>query len=345
LGLWSGLNGLEFFADMGELDRSGEAELVLDSVSDAFCWVGRDWTIRFMNRAGRDYFRLDQKEVLGRSVWEVFPAMKGTQIGDTLVGAMESRTTVQTGMWGATRPDRWSDVRVFPLDDGGLAVIWRDETDRKRHDDAVQETLRRQEGLYRELNHRIANGLQSVVGIVRLSTRAVGDPQSKAVIANAVDHIIALSLVHRRLYQSRGVEQQEVREYLETLCRELVKAFSSEAKPCAIACDVQPDAYTKTDTTLNLGLLLSELVMNAIKHGGCANLRVSFRVENATAKLQVIDDGKGLPADFDPTQAKGVGIRLVMAWAKALAGKLEFDHPGQGTTATLTFPTKGQIVV
>lgn len=330
---------------MGELERSGEAEFVLNSISDAFCWIDRDWAIRFINRAGRDYFRLDDEEVLGRSVWEVFPAMKGAQIGDTLLGAMKSRTTIQTGMWGATRPDRWSDVRVFPLDDGGLAVIWRDETDRKRHDDAVQETLRRQEDLYRELNHRIANGLQSVVGIVRLSTRAIGDPQSKTVITNAVDHIIALSLVHRRLYQSRGVEQQEVREYLETLCRELVKAFGSESKPCVIACDVQPKVYTKTDMTLNIGLSLSELVMNSIKHGGCTNLRVSFRVENGTAKLQVIDDGKGLPADFDPAQVKGVGIRLVMAWAKALAGKLEFGPPGQGTTATLTFPAQGHVVV
>lgn len=330
---------------MGELDRSGEAELVLNSVSDAFCWVGRDWTIRFINRAGRDYFRLDHEEVLGRSVWEVFPAMKGAQIGDTLLGAMESRATVQTGMWGATRPDRWSDVRMFPLDDGGLAVIWRDETDRKRHDDAVLETLRRQEDLYRELNHRIANGLQSVVGIVRLSTRAIGDPQSRTVVANAVDHIVALSLVHRRLYQAQGVEQQEVREYLASLCQELVKAFGSEAKPCVIACDVQPHVYTKTDTTLNIGLLLSELVMNAIKHGGCVNLRVSFRVENATVRLQVIDDGEGLPADFDPAQVKGVGIRLVMAWAKALAGKLDFGRPGQGTTVTLTFPAKGQVVV
>lgn len=330
---------------MGELDRSGEAELVLNSVSDAFCWVGRDWTIRFMNRAGRDYFRLDHEEVVGRSVWEVFPAMKGTQIGDTLLGAMESRATVHTGMWGATRPDRWSDVRVFPLDDGGLAVIWRDETDRKRHDDAVQETLRRQEDLYRELNHRIANGLQSVVGIVRLSTRAIGDPQSRTVVANAVDHIVALSLVHRRLYQSRGVEQQEVREYLETLCRELANAFGSKTRPCVISCDVQPGVYTTTDTTLNMGLLVSELVMNSIKHGDCVNLRVLFSVENGISTLRVIDDGKGLPSNFDPAQVKGVGIRLVMAWAKALAGKLEFDPPGQGATATLTFPAEGHVVV
>lgn len=330
---------------MGELDRSGEVELVLNSVSDAFCWIGGDWTIRFINRAGRDYFRLDQEEVLGRSIWAVFPAMKGAQIGDTLMGAMKSRATVQAGMWGATRPDRWSDVRIFPLDDGGLAVIWRDETDRKRHDDAVQETLRRQEGLYRELNHRIANGLQSVVGIVRLSTRAIGDPQSRAVVANAVDHIVALSLVHRRLYQSQGVEQQEVREYLETLCRELVNAFGSKDRPCVISCDVQPDVYTTTDTTLNIGLLVSELVMNAIKHGDCANIRVSFSAEDGVSTLRVIDDGKGLPPDFDPAQVKGVGIRLVMAWAKALSGKLEFEHPGQGATVTLTFPAEGQVVV
>jgi two-component sensor histidine kinase len=231
------------------------------------------------------------------------------------------------------------------MEGGGIAVIWRDETERKRHDEALQETLRRQEDLYRELNHRIANGLQSVVGIVRLSTKAIGDLQAKAIVTNAVDHIIALSLVHRRLYQSQGVERQEVKEYLETLCRELAKAFHSEAAPRAISCDVEEGVYTITDTTLTLGLMLSELVMNSMKHGQCTKLEVAFGTLNGDVRLQVTDDGVGIPEDFEPSQARGIGIRLVQAWAKSLEGHFEFGRASpHGTTATLVFPAKGHVV-
>jgi two-component sensor histidine kinase len=329
---------------MDRLDQSFEAERVLNSVSDNFYEIAPDWTIRFINRAGLEYFDLDRSAVLGRMLWEVLPATEGTQVGHILRTAMESQTAVRAEMWGATHPDRWIDISAFPMDGGGIAVIWRDETERKHYDDAVQQTLRRQEGLYRELNHRIANSLQSVVGIVRLATRSIGDLQSKAIVTNAVDHIIALSLVHRRLYQSHGVERQEVKEYLEALCRELAKAFHSETAMCGISCDVEEGVYTVTDTTLTLGLILSELVMNSLKHSQCANLAVALRAQDGEIKLQVADDGVGIPEDFAPSKTRGIGLRLVQAWAKSLDGRCEFGRASpHGTTATLFFPAEGHV--
>lgn len=325
------------------MTRTVEAD-ILDGIGDAFYSLAPDWTFTFFNREAETFFGFKREDVLGRKFPDVFPKAMGTDLEERFKQVMLDRTPVRFQTWSATVPDHWLDLRSFPLSEGGIAVSWRDETERKSHDDALADSLHRQEVLYRELNHRVTNSLQAVIGMLRLSNRSVKDLSGKNAVAQAIDHVTAMSLVHKRLYRTEGaIDEQNAATYISGLCRELTRAFHSDVSPCAIHCDVQSDMWVQTETIMTIGLLVSELVMNSIKHASCSSISVVMRVEDRVV-LTVSDDGIGLSADFDPAKTQGLGMRLVHAWARQLKGTMDFrSSGGGGMTAYFTFPANHHV--
>lgn len=320
---------------------------ILDRIGDAYYSLANDWTITFFNREAELFFGLRREEVEGQNIWQVFPHSKGSDLGAALRECMEMREPVQVRTWSSTLTDRWIDYRVFPLDDGGVAAMWRDETDRKRHEDALEQALQRQEHLYRELNHRVTNSLQAVASMLTLSSRGVEDGCAKDALTAAIDHVIGMSLVHKRLYRATGgIEEHDAGKYLSGLCDELSTAFHGTMSSCVVNARIDPGLMVSTDTMLTLGLMVSEMVMNAVKHASCATVGIGLRMEGEDVVLAVADDGVGLPEGFKPNKSSGLGMRLIHSWARQLHGRIEFQpRDGGGTKAAFTFPARNQVRV
>ena len=200
----------------------------------------------------------------------------------------------------------------------------------------------RAEVLLAEVNHRVSNSLTLVSSLVHLQARAVVDRASKEALAETQDRIFAISLVHRRLYGSSNIRSVSLDEYLTGLLDHLRTSLHSKVLGVNLSYDIAP-VELETDTSINLGVVVTELVTNAFKYaypGGIGEIRVRLRkLADEQAELLVEDDGVG-KAEGAPAKGTGVGSRIISAMCSSLGALIEYRNLQPGTAAQLVFSTK-----
>lgn len=199
----------------------------------------------------------------------------------------------------------------------------------------------RAEVLLSEVNHRVANSLALVSSLVKLQSRAVEDHAAKAALAETQDRIFAISLVHRRLYGSSDVRSVALDEYLTGLLDHLRTSLRSQVHGISLTYTIEPIEF-ETDNSINLGVVVTELVTNAFKYAypdGVGEIRVRLgKLGDEQAELVVEDDGVGR-ADGAPAKGTGIGSRIVNAMCSNLGAKVDYRNLQPGTAAHLVFST------
>lgn len=198
------------------------------------------------------------------------------------------------------------------------------------------------EVLLSEVNHRVANSLALVSSLINLQSKAVNDPAAKDALAETQERIFAISLVHKRLYESTDVRSVALNEYLSGLLDHLGTSLRSKRDGVTLSFEIEPIAL-ETDVSINLGVVLTELVTNAFKYAypdGVGEIRVWLRkLPSEMAELVVEDDGIGR-VDGIPAKGTGVGTRIVNAMCVSLGAPINYRHRRPGTAAHLEFSTK-----
>ncbi len=206
------------------------------------------------------------------------------------------------------------------------------------------------EVLLREVHHRVKNNFQIVSSLLALQTDPLEDGAALTLARQFQSRVMAMALVHQKLYQTEGLSRIDTGAYVEDLAGFLVQTFC--AGPVEHEVDAVPVALS-VDTAVPLGLILSELVCNACEHafpeGRAGTVRVTLRRaapegDGAPAAaderfvLTVADDGVGLPPDAEARQAASLGLSLVRDLARQLRGRFEIEsRPDWGTRCTVTF--------
>jgi len=190
--------------------------------------------------------------------------------------------------------------------------------------------------LLREVNHRVANSLQLLSSLARLQEGSLPPGAARAAISDMRGRIAAIAQVHRRLYTSEDVGTVALDEYLGSLVRELDEGVGeSRIRFEPVRLDVP------TDRAVSLGVIVSELVTNALKYaypdGTPGLVHVRLRCEGDGAALAVEDDGVGGAPDA-PSVGSGLGKRIVAAMAQGLGGAVEERSGPDGTRVLVRFP-------
>jgi light-regulated signal transduction histidine kinase (bacteriophytochrome) len=197
--------------------------------------------------------------------------------------------------------------------------------------------IRQKEFLIGEVNHRVQNSLQLVSSFLALQARASDDAGLHAAIDEARRRLTAVSLVHRRLYRADQIEAIDAARYIDELVADLVASLGEDWRPHVVT-DLQP-VTLPTDRAVGLGLILTELVINANKYayGGAAGpLQITLTEDRGRFRLIVADEGGGRVST-----RKGFGSRMIDALVRQLGGTLAFDDNKPGTRATLSAPIGG----
>jgi two-component sensor histidine kinase/CHASE3 domain sensor protein len=196
----------------------------------------------------------------------------------------------------------------------------------------------RAEVLLSEVNHRVANSLALVSSLVRMQARALQDRAAKDALAETQDRILAISLVHKRLYGSGDVRAVDLREYMTGLLDHLRTSLHSQGRGVTIS--FQSDMIQlSTDASISLGVIATELVTNAFKYAypeGFGEVRVTLKSRDQQIELKVEDDGIGR-ADGAPAKGTGVGTRIVNVMSSSLGSQIEYRSINPGTSAILAF--------
>ncbi len=178
---------------------------------------------------------------------------------------------------------------------------------------AKDQLLHEKDLLMQEVHHRVKNSLQLVQTLLHLQARTVGD-DVKVELEKAARRIMTISAVHQRLYNSGSVTQTDAAAYLRELVADMQSMLSNPASERKIVVHAEP-LLLPADQITPLGLITSELVTNALKHGA-GRVLVSLLPAPQGLQVRVEDEGPGFPPEFDARQSAGLGMRLVVALAK-----------------------------
>ena len=196
--------------------------------------------------------------------------------------------------------------------------------------------LKQNEFLLGEINHRVQNSLQLVSSFLLLQSRESEDSTLRSSYEEARRRIAAVSLVHRRLYNSGHNETLDAARYVDELLDDLVSSMG-DTWGRQLVRDLQP-IVLPNDRAVSLGLVLTELIINANKYaygGGAGPLRVTLAEDMARLRLIVEDSGTGRQ-----TGRVGFGTRMLNALVDRLDGTIEYEDSHPGTRVTMVAPIK-----
>jgi chemotaxis family two-component system sensor kinase Cph1 len=210
----------------------------------------------------------------------------------------------------------------------------------------MRDTLVEKEGLLaqkdillREVNHRVQNSLQLVSSFLSLQMRGAENPVVLAQLEEARRRLLAVALVHRRLYQSDQVQSVEMGRYVEELHRELVDSLGPEWNGHV---QVRADSiFVPTDQAVSLGLIMTELVVNAAKYAyrgaaGPIDIQLKELMGRAIA-LTVADQGVGQGVGQASVTGTGFGEKMIKVLCAQWRGWVDHqdNEPGRRTTVTV----------
>lgn len=220
----------------------------------------------------------------------------------------------------------------------GAANLLGMAIERQRIEANLRAAVERNQLLLKEVNHRVNNSLALVVSMLHLKSATVDDAV-KVHLDEASNRITAIARAHQRLYQTEMFEKIELGPYLEDICQ----SFSDSLPDCLLYVDVKAGIEVPPDQAIPVALFVNELITNSAKYGHTSRkCEVWINVARDVGKITVSvrDQGIGLPLGFEPTSQKGLGMRLVSAFAGQLGGILEIRRHDPGVEFVLTFPSE-----
>lgn len=217
------------------------------------------------------------------------------------------------------------------------------EIERRTHaEERLRHSLEEKKILLRELYHRTKNNMQVIRAILQLKASRCGDEKLDAFVREIGSKIQAMALVHQKLYQTQDLSRIHLHEYLEELADMLLSSYSGTPGKISLILDLAPVSAT-IDTAIPCGLLVSELMINAIKYAfpgeNEGRVRITLlKTEDGNIQLEFADNGVGVPAGFDIHAQPTLGIQTIVALVEhQLKGGIRIDTR-QGIAYTIWFP-------
>jgi two-component sensor histidine kinase len=199
----------------------------------------------------------------------------------------------------------------------------------------------RKEALLREVHHRVKNNLAVICSLFYLQSNRTQDAGTAQIFRNMENRVHSMALVHETLYGSENLSRIDFAEYAQELAKDI---FSSHGSPgVSIRLTNELDrVIMDADLAIPCGLILNELISNALKHGfpNRAGGEVKVTLKSGTegrCTLCVEDSGVGIPADLEAHANKSLGLRLVRSLAQQIRGTFELVKIDPGTSAHLHF--------
>lgn len=197
--------------------------------------------------------------------------------------------------------------------------------DRERDRQRLEALLAEKELLMQEVHHRVRNSLQIVQSVLSLQSRTPGDPAD--MLLQAGRRVATIAAVHDRLYRDGVGLDVRLRDYLAGLVDDLHDSLGVAAAGRSLTLDAEAldGATWPASDVAPLGIILAELVTNALKHGE-GDIAVRFSAPaDGPPRLAVVDGGPGPPPDFEPAASKGLGMRLVLGLLRSRRGALRIE--------------------
>jgi PAS domain S-box-containing protein len=321
---------------------------LVETIRDGILVLDPDLTIRFANRSFCQTFAVAPEDTVGRRLYE---------IGNGQWDIPKLRTSLETIISGRKTIEAFEVEYVLPSIGRRIMMlnarkVYRpgnktrqillaieDVTERTRLQREHAAARQRIDMLLQELTHRVKNSLQFIAAMVMIEARSHKSGEGRAALERVSSRITALGQLYSTLSKADTVEAVDAATYLDELCRDLIASVHKEGDTSVMLKTDFESELLPTDRAIPIGLIVNELVTNAVKYAfpgeAKGTVMVTLKRVPGELRLTVADDGQGL----DPRRAdSGLGGRLVDGFAQQLGGLVERKSDSRGTTVHLILP-------
>jgi PAS domain S-box-containing protein len=349
-------------------ERDEQYRNVVETQTEFICRFKPDGTHIFTNEAYCRYFKKPSSEIIGKKFRPRIPFEDQESIRkhftsltpDHPLSGIAHRIIMPDG---SVRWQRWIDRAFFSQD--GVVIeyqsVGRDITDVKlaeeqlknfnmdleqtilERTEQLQKALREKEHLIFEIHHRVKNNLQIVWGLIDLQLHTMKDPGCTSALQQCQGRVYAMALIHDSLCRSADHTLIDFSLFLKNLSNKLLDVYTVSPNRITVSI-IRETVYLDNYTAIPCGLIINELVSNALKHafpdGRHGGISIEFRLKDSMYQLSFSDDGIGIPRDIDLATTDSMGLKLVYLLATdQLDGTIYLDQT-HGTRFIIRFPKK-----
>jgi chemotaxis protein methyltransferase CheR len=232
--------------------------------------------------------------------------------------------------------------RVFYEGGAGATILlgMEDVTERRLLEREKDDLLRQKDVLLEELQHRIANSLQIISSVILMKARTVKSEEARLQLRDTHERVMSVVAVQNQLHATGNRATVEIAPYLTRLCESLASSMIGNTRPIALKV-VGGGGSASSRQAESMGLIVTELVMNSLKHAFPENMSecqiiVSYDVSGTNWKLSVADNGVGKQDGMFAQSKTGLGTSIVKALAQQLDAQVEVAATGGGTTVSIS---------
>jgi len=211
----------------------------------------------------------------------------------------------------------------------------------KAERDQLARSLAEKDILLKEVHHRVKNNLQVIASLLRLQANNCAEDIA-GVLRESQHRVEAMALIHEQLYQTDDLRDVDLAQHADLLIASLFDSYGVDASRISRRVAIEP-LRLGVDRAISAGLILNELISNALKHafpnGRRGTISIEGGVHNGNVVLSVSDDGVGVPAEADRKMLKSLGLEIVKILSRQLKGACELDR-SHGTTFRFSFPER-----
>ncbi len=258
-------------------------------------------------------------------------------------GGAEVKLRTYGARLGGVEPPRLA-LRCTPLNTNEFSVLGQkvralnaEIRERRRTQAALEETLRDNHVLFRELQHRVKNNIQSMLGMFSAARREARSQELRDFLEGASQRLLAIGAVQQLMYQAQQLDAVSAPEFVQSVCAAVRAGLGPEAE---MRVEAAPEQLPN-DAAFPLALILNELLTNAVKYGlrdGRGVITVALERRGDELELVVKDEGPGIMHDAPERRASGLG--LVRGLCRQIGGRLDIANEG-GARCAVRFPRRG----
>ena len=348
IGIVTGTDIIDF---LFEYQRRAEKDLreseekyrdLYDNAPDMFASVdAKTTTILECNQTLVDALGYAKEDIIGRSIFDMYTPDSVEDAKASVSSVFLKTGTIKGVELQLQRKDGSAlDVSLnvsSVRDEKGYIIrsrlVWRDITERKHFEEQIKASLKEKEVLLGEIHHRVKNNMQVIISMLRLQSANIKDKKYADMFKESQNRIKSMSLIHDKLYQSKGFANIDLGEYVNSLINGLFITYRVDPNKIRLNMEIK-DVLLGFENFIPCGLIINELVSNSLKYafpeGREGEISIALgKINENEIKLTVSDDGIGLPEDLDIRNTESMGLQLVMLLAEyQLKGKIEWNRTG-----------------
>lgn len=306
--------------------------------------------ILYCNRRFSFFLGRPSQQIVGRSFSDFVDPAKQSVFAELLDKSANQISQVELHLKDHEGKLICFDLALNPLRvDNSLmiCVVVTDLTEHNKAEETLRAAIQEKDVLFKEVHHRVKNNLQVINSLLSLQSANLQDPAVIEIFRESQNRVRSMALIHENLYNSKDLSKVNLSSYIHQLTGRLFQTYNILTGKVFLNLNIE-DIQLDIEQAISCGLIVNELITNSLKYAfpdsigkqGIISINTGTQLQNPSIiRIEISDNGVGLPVDFDPENSDTLGFQIVQTLVRQLDGTLEITKPeGTGTKVSVSFP-------